>query len=53
MLKGLKSNFITILTISMIVFGGLVYTADNLNAEEGKKADNLYLLLCRRVSLCL
>ena len=52
-LEKLKSNLITILTISMIVSGGFLYTANNLNAEEKKKSDNLYLLLCRRMSLCL
>ena len=36
-LEKFKSNLITILTISMIVFGGLLYTANNLNAEEEKR----------------
>ena len=36
MLKGLKSNLITILTISMIASGGFLYTANNLNAAEEK-----------------
>ena len=50
-LEKLKSNLITILTISMIVSGGFLYTANNLNAEE-KKNPTIYICYCAGGCLC-
>jgi hypothetical protein len=50
-LEKLKSDLITILTISLIVFGGLLYTANNLNAAEGKK-QTIYICYCAGGCLC-
>lgn len=47
----LKSHLIAILTISMIVLGGLLYTANNLNAAEGKK-QTIYICYCAGGCLC-
>ena len=51
MLEKLKSSLITILTICMIVSGGFLYTANNLNAAEGKK-QTIYICYCAGGCLC-
>ncbi len=51
MLKGLRSNLITILAIGMISFGGFLYTANNVNAEDEKK-QTIYICYCAGGCLC-
>ena len=51
MLKGLKSNLIIILTVSVIVLSGLLYATNNLNAAEGKK-QTIYICYCAGGCLC-
>ncbi len=51
MLEKLKSNLITILTISVIVCGGVLYATNNLNAAEGKK-QTIYICYCAGGCLC-
>ncbi len=50
-LKKLKSSLITVLAIGVIVFGGLLYTANSINAEEGKK-QTIYICYCAGGCLC-
>ncbi len=50
-LKKLKSSLITVLAIGMIVFGGLLYTANSINADEGKK-QTIYICYCAGGCLC-
>jgi hypothetical protein len=47
----LKSNLITILTISMIVSGGFFYAANNINAADEKKP-TIYICYCAGGCLC-
>ena len=51
MLGKLKSNLITILTISMIASGGFFYAANNINAADEKKP-TIYICYCAGGCLC-